>query len=108
VNRFDAKTEADRSCATKPDNLISYRQALLDFLRLPSARTRSNQPVGLGRLPGAPNRSVSIGDRPPFSLVASDGQPRRLDDHRFAGTPDGDGICGGRPDGRVDRCGIAS
>ncbi|WP_210243692.1 hypothetical protein, partial [Mesorhizobium sp. B2-4-10] len=25
VNRFDAKTEADRSCATKPDNLISYR-----------------------------------------------------------------------------------
>ncbi|WP_210240534.1 hypothetical protein, partial [Mesorhizobium sp. B2-1-5] len=27
VNRFDAKTEADRSCATKPDNLISYRQA---------------------------------------------------------------------------------
>ncbi|WP_348641451.1 hypothetical protein, partial [Mesorhizobium sp. B2-5-3] len=26
-NRFDAKTEADRSCATKPDNLISYRQA---------------------------------------------------------------------------------
>ncbi|WP_404927025.1 hypothetical protein [Mesorhizobium sp. ORM16] len=29
MNRFDAKTEADRSCATKPDNLISYRHSWL-------------------------------------------------------------------------------
>ncbi|WP_181171604.1 hypothetical protein [Mesorhizobium sp. B2-4-10] len=31
MNRFDAKTEADRSCATKPDNLISYRQVCRHF-----------------------------------------------------------------------------